>query len=176
MVINELLSSPIYLIAQGFGFCGMLTSIISQQFKLREKILIFFIIANLFNAIHFYLLGAMTGVALATIGALRFGVAIKSTSKYWLYIFLIINTIAAYFTFEGILLTGVSYLAATFIIISSFIKSDHGMRLTIILGGLGWLIYGVLITSIIAVIANGLFLVSSILGWYRHSYKILKHI
>jgi len=91
-------------------------------------------------------------------------------------LFLIVNTIAAYLMFEGIALTGVSYLAATFIIISSFIKDDSTMRLTIIIGALGWLVYGILISSIIAIIANIMFLTSSIVGWYRHSYKIPKHI
>lgn len=170
------INSPLYLAAQLFGLISVVISVVSQQFKLREKILIAFIFANLFNAVHFYLLGAMTGLALAIIGAFRFGIAIKSTSKIWLYIFLAINTVAAYLMFEGLALTGVSYLAATFIIISSFLKNDSAMRLTIIVGALGWLIYGVLIGSIIAIVANLLFLASSIIGWYRHSYKIPKHI
>jgi hypothetical protein len=176
MAIQELLSSPVYLVAQFFGICSMIISIGSQQLKLRGKILIAFIFANIFNAVHFYLLGAISGVALAIIGAFRFGIAIKSTSKIWLYIFLIINTLAAYFTFENIILTGTSYLAATFIVLSSFITKDSQMRIAIILGGLGWLVYGILIGSIIAIIANTLFLSSSIIGWYRHSYKIQKHI
>lgn len=170
------INSPLYLAAQLFGLISVVISVVSQQFKLREKILIAFIFANLFNAVHFYLLGAMTGLALAIIGAFRFGIAIKSTSKIWLYIFLAINTVAAYLMFEGLALTGVSYLAATFIIISSFLKNDSAMRLAIIVGALGWLIYGVLIGSIIAIVANLLFLASSIIGWYRHSYKIPKHI
>lgn len=170
------INSPLYLAAQLFGLISVIISVASQQFKLREKILIAFVFANLFNAVHFYLLGAMTGLALAIIGAFRFGLAIKSTSKVWLYTFLVINTVAAYLMFEGIALTGVSYLAATFIIISSFLKNDSVMRLAIIIGALGWLVYGVLIGSIIAIVANLLFLASSIIGWYRHSYKIPKHI
>jgi len=172
----ELLNSPIYLLAQFFGLCSIIISLISQQFKLREKILIAFIFANLFNAVHFYFLGAISGLVLAIIGALRFGIAIKYNSKRWLYIFLIINSIAAYFMFEGVALTGTSYLAATFIILSSFLKNDSAMRIAIIIGALGWLIYGFLISSIIAIVANVLFLASSLIGWYRHSYKISKHI
>jgi len=83
----ELLSSRIYLFAQLFGLCSVIISVVSQQFKLREQILIAFIFANLFNAVHFYLLGAMTGLALAIIGAVRFAIAIKSVSKVWLYFF-----------------------------------------------------------------------------------------
>ena len=45
----ELLNSPIYLLAQFFGLCSIIISLISQQFKLREKILIAFIFANLFK-------------------------------------------------------------------------------------------------------------------------------
>lgn len=150
----------------------MIASIWSQQFKKRETILIFFIIANLLNAVHFFLFNALTGTAMATIGAARFGVAIFSTSKWWLALFLVINTVATYFLFEGILLSGTSYLAATFIIISSFLKSDHWMRMSIILGSFGWLVYGVLIGSLIGIISGALFLGSSIIGWYRHVYVL----
>lgn len=176
MINLEIFSSPLYLLAQLFGLISFVISTVSQQFKLREQILVAFIFANLFNAVHFYLLGAISGLALAIIGAFRFAVAIKSVAKSWLAFFLIVNTIAAYFLFESILLTGVSYIAATFIILSSFVKSDSLMRIIIIFGALGWLSYGILIGSVIAIFSNFVFLLSSVAGWYRHSYKVNQHI
>jgi hypothetical protein len=165
------LYSKTYLIAQLFGLLAMLVSITSQQFKSRKKLLILFIISNLLNSAHFLLLSAMSGFVLAIIGAVRFGVSIFSTKKYWLILFLIINTIAVPFIFEGFLLSGIAYLAATSIIISTFLKSDNLMRICIIIGALGWLIYGILIGSVIAIISNAFFLISSIIGWYRYIYK-----
>lgn len=168
IMFSELITSPVYLVAQAFALLATIASVVSQQFKQRQKILIAFIVGNILNGIHFFLLGAYTGTAMAAIGAVRFGVAIKSMHKFWLYLFLVVNTVATYFVFEGWLLSGVSYTAATFIILSSFLKSDNLMRLMLILGGTGWLIYGVLINSIVAIIANCLFLASSIIGWWRH--------
>jgi hypothetical protein len=172
MIENIDLYSKTYLIAQGFALVAMIASIISQQFKNRCWILIFFIIGNLLNAIHFLLLTAMTGFVLAIIGAARFTVSIFSTNKLWLWLFLLINTIVLYFIFEGALLSGTAYVAATAIIISTFLKSDHLMRVCIIVGALGWLVYSILIGSIIAIVSNGVFLLSSIIGWYRHVYKV----
>jgi hypothetical protein len=167
-------TSDTYLIAQLFGLIGMLVAIFSQQFKGRKPILLCFIVANLLNAIHFFLLSAMTGVVLAVIGAVRFFVSMFSIKKAWLVFFLIVNTLVLPFVFEGWLLSGTAYLAATFIIISTFLESDHAMRIAIIIGASGWLLYGVLIESIIEVVANAFFLISSILGWYRHVYSAKK--
>ncbi|MDF2379048.1 MAG: YgjV family protein [Candidatus Gracilibacteria bacterium] len=157
-----------YLISQILAALAMIVNISSQQYKARKKMLLAFIAGNLLNSIHFLLLGAMTGFVLALIGVVRFTVSIYSTDKRWLIVFLLINSAAVPFVFEGYLLSGVSYIAATFIIISTFLESDHWMRVVIILGSLGWLIYGILIGSLVAIISNGFFLGSSIVGWYRH--------
>ena len=134
-------------------------------------LLVLFIVANLLNAVHFQLLGAITGMAMALIGAVRFGVNIFSTNKLWLAFFLLINTAATYLVFEGWVLSVTSYLAATFIILSTFLTSDHWMRISIILGAFGWLVYGILIGSVVAVISGATFFISSITGWYRHIYR-----
>ena len=160
----------IYILAQAFGLASMLVSIWSQQWKDRKMMLILFIVSNLFNAGHFYLLNALTGAAMSFIGAARFGVSIFSIHKAWLVTFLIINTIATYMFFEGIVLSGTSFFAATFIILSSFLKSDHWMRVSIILGSFGWLVYGGLIGSIIAIFSGAFFFLSSVIGWYRYVY------
>lgn len=164
-------TSNTYIIAQVFALASMIVSLWSQQCRTRIMLLVLFIIANLLNAAHFQLLGAMTGVAMALIGAVRFGVSIVSTGKLWLVFFLIVNTIATYIVFEGWLLSGTSYLAATFIILSTFLRSNHWMRVSIILGAFGWLAYGVLIGSVVATISGAAFFISSCVGWYRHVYR-----
>jgi|GEM_PF-1564773 len=165
-------TSNTYILAQALALLSMIASVWSQQFKKREMLLVFFIIANLLNAGQFLLLSAFTGAAMSIIGAVRFGVSIFSTHKLWLVLFLVINTVATYFVFEGYILSGTSYLAATFIIISTFLKSDHWMRVAIILGSFAWLVYGVLVASPMFAISSAAFLVSSIVGWYRHVYQL----
>lgn len=164
-------TSKTYLISQAFALLAMIVYVVCQQYKRREPILVGFIIGNLLNAIHMFLLGAATGTALSIIGAIRFSVAIFSQHRIWLFIFLLINTIVTWYIFEGYILSFTSYIGATFIIFSSFLKSDHWMRITMILGGIAWLIYGILVGSIVAIIANGLFVISSAIGWYRHIYR-----
>ena len=167
-------TSPTYIIAQVFALASVLVSVWSQQYKTRTMMLVLFIVGNLLYAAHFLLLGAITGAALSLVGAVRFGVNIFSTNKLWLVIFLLINAIVTYFVFEGWILSGTSFLAATFIIFSTFIKSDHWMRVSIILGTAGWVVYGILIGSVVSIIGSGVFLISSIVGWYRHVYLAKK--
>lgn len=163
-------TSGSYLLAQLFGLLAMLVFIVSQQCKKRETLLTYFIVGNLLNAVHFLLLNALTGAVMATIGAVRFGIGIISTSKYWLAVFILINTVATYFVFEGWLLSGTAYLSVTCMILSGFIRSDYWMRIAIIAGTVGCIVYGILIGSIISIIANTIFLISSSTGWYRHVY------
>jgi len=162
--------SGTYILAQVLALLSMVVSAWSQQCKKREKLLIFFIIANLLNGGQFLLLGALTGAVMSIIGAVRFGVSIFSTNKLWLALFLVINTVATYLVFEGYILSGTSYLAATFIIISTFLKSDHWMRVAIIIGSSAWFVYGILVASPMFAISSAIFLASSITGWYRHVY------
>ena len=168
------LTSKTYLLSQAFAIMAMIVYMASQQYKKRQSILVGFVLGNILNAIHMILLGAMTGMTLALIGAVRFTVAIFSTHKGWLVFFLAINTIATYFVFEGYLLSLTSYLGATFIIISSFLESDNHMRICMILGGIAWTVYTILVSSIIGTVANSLFVVSSLLGWYR--YRNIKQV
>lgn len=149
----------------------MAVYVVSQQYKNRQGILFGFIVGNLLNAVHMLLLGAIAGTVLAIIGSLRFAIAIYSMHRNWLYFFLLLNTVITYYVFEGYLLSLTSYAGATCIIVSSFLKSDHWMRVAMIFGGTLWMLYGILVGSIIAVFANALFVISSIIGWYRHVHS-----
>ncbi len=161
------ITSPTYLAAQAFAFISMTIAISSQQYKNRKAVLLSLSLANGFNALHFLWLEAITGLALAIIGVIRFFIAIYSTKTYWLIIFLLINTIATILVFEGIILSGTSYAAATLIIVSSFLKNDHHMRATLILGTVGWLLYAVMVGSIVSIVACSFFIVSGLIGWHK---------
>lgn len=167
-------TSSTFILAQFLALLSTIVSVWSQQCKKREMLLVCFIIANLLNAGQFLLLSAFTGALMSIIGAVRFGVNIFSTNTLWLVLFLVINTVATYFVFEGFLLSGTSYFSATFIIISTFLKSDNLMRVSIILGSFGWLIYGILIASPVFALSSAAFLTSSLIGWYRHVHLAKK--
>jgi hypothetical protein len=94
-------TSNTFIFAQALALLSTIVSVWSQQCKRREMLLVFFIIANLLNAGQFLLLSAFTGAVMSIIGAVRFAVNIFSTNRLWLVLFLVINTVATYFVFEG---------------------------------------------------------------------------
>ncbi|MDP7454708.1 MAG: YgjV family protein [Candidatus Peribacteraceae bacterium] len=57
-------TSNTFILAQALALLSMIASVLSQQFKKREILLIFFIIANLLNGGQFLLLGAFTGATM----------------------------------------------------------------------------------------------------------------
>jgi hypothetical protein len=164
--------STAYLFSQVLAFIAMVIYIVGQQHKGRNAILMSFVVGNLFNAAHFLLLGAMTGVAMAVIGAVRFAVSIFSIHRLWLAFFLVVNTVALYLFFETPALSLTAYTGATFVIISSFLKSDSWMRVFVIIGAFIWMVYAVLVGSIVEVIANAFFWCSGVVGWYRHVHLV----
>lgn len=60
-----------FILAQICGVIILVLTVISVQFKTKEKILIFQIIANIIVAIQYFLLNAMTGGVIAIINTIR---------------------------------------------------------------------------------------------------------
>ena len=60
-----------FIIAQIIGFIVLGITVISIQFKTKEKILMCQIIANILVAIQYFLLNALTGGVIAVINVIR---------------------------------------------------------------------------------------------------------
>ena len=60
-----------FIIAQTFGVIALILTVISIQFKTKEKIVMCSVLANIVVAIQFFLLVAITGGVISIINAIR---------------------------------------------------------------------------------------------------------
>ena len=156
-----------YFLAQIMAVGAFAVGILSQQFKSKKSVFGLLALSNFLNAGHFYLLQANAGMVLAIIGTIRFWGAIYTKSFFILLAFQIINALAIVVTFSGWALSGTAYFAASLIIASGFTDSDHLTRSLLFWGGIGWMLYGVQIGSIVAILSNAFFCASVAIGRLR---------
>ncbi len=97
-----------FMIAQICGAITLILTVISVQFKTKEKILIFQIIANIVVALQYFLLNALTGGVVAIINTIRCIVFYyykkkdKKPSIIFLAIFVAIAIISGIATWQNI--------------------------------------------------------------------------
>jgi hypothetical protein len=83
-------------------FLAMGTDFLSMQFKNRKYIFGILMISAALISIHYLLLGKITAGIIVTISVLRFFTCIWTTDKRYLYIFLVLNTLAIIFSYTEI--------------------------------------------------------------------------
>lgn len=147
----------------GFAIC---CDSLSFQFKERQKILSVLVISCVLIGSHFALLEQWTAAGLAGLSSLRFLVSIKTTSKKTMWIFITLSCLITAVTYDGYLsiLTG---LGSVFGTAGSFSKNDKHLRMFMFVGTGFWLTNNILIGSPAAVVMEGLFIGSNLLGYYR---------
>ncbi len=163
-----------YLWSQILAFIGTILYIIGPQFKKRSKIMIINVLSSILYALHYMLLESYTGAAMDGIGALRYGVSLLTLNPLLIYVFLGLNTVAVIFTFQGWLLSGAAFLAGSFAAIGTFKSKDSSMRIFLIFSSVFWLIHGIILGSIVAALTSAFFIVSGIIGYFRHEIKAKK--
>lgn len=137
--------TPYMVFAQAMGFVGMALNIVSYQRKKRRDILLLTMCGGLFYALHFFLLGTYTSVAMNLIGAARSLVYSQSDKKWaqspaWLGVFLAVFLIAGALTYEDFY----SVFAISAMILSTFslwIKKELYIRLITFPSSPMWLTY-----------------------------------
>lgn len=155
-----------FLISQcliGFAF---VSDLISFQFKVREKVLVFIVISCFFIATHLVLLNEYTGAILIYIAMVRYITSIYTTDQRLMYFFLFLIFIGTYFTYERWidLLALLSNILFNF---AAFEKTDKRLRLTMMSGTSLWIVYNILIFSPAGIALEVNFLLSNIVGYYR---------
>ncbi len=156
-----------FIISQILMFLAMGTDFLSMQFKNRKYIFGILMISAALISIHYLLLGKITAGIIVTISVLRFFTCIWTTDKRYLYIFLVLNTLAIIFSYTEIY-DLIIYLGLFVFIIWNFQKNDKKMRLLMMLGTTMVMSYNILIFSPMGAIAEWSFLVSHILWYYRY--------
>jgi uncharacterized membrane protein YiaA len=147
-----------------------LFDIASFQFKNRTLLLSALCISALLIAAHFALLDEWTAACLLVIGACRYlaGIVISNPKIKWLFYFVtVLGTVA---TFSG-LTSVLSCIASLLHTKASFSNNDKLMRWLMVIGTGVWGVHDVIVGSPVAVLIDVLFVISSIVGYYRIHIK-----
>ena len=107
-------------IAQVLGILALLAMVLSYQQKERKRLLWFQLVSTAIYGVHYYLIGAVTMVAMSGINIARSFVFSKNDTKWgrsriWLYLFLAITLVSGIWTWEGPL--SLLVMAATLLLI-----------------------------------------------------------
>ena len=92
--------------AQVLGILALLAMVLSYQQKERKRLLWFQLVSNAIYGVHYYLIGAMTMVAMSGINVARSFVFSKNDTKwgksrFWLYLFLAVALVGGIVTWSG---------------------------------------------------------------------------
>ncbi len=175
LTVPFIISQVFMLIAMGFDF-------LSLQYKKREYTFLCLIVsASLISAHYFFLNKIMAGL-IVTVSVLRFITCYFTTKKKYLIIFLVLNTIVLYFTYKEPA-DLIFYIGLFIFIIGNFQKNNQRMRKIMMVGTSLIIVYNAIIISPMGVIAEGAFLTSNFIGYYRHyirkgkkeKTKVLRH-
>lgn len=121
------------------------------------------------------LLDHWTASALGLIAAMRFATSIFSTSKVFMYFFIVLTWIVSFATYEGVLsILGCG--GSTFGTLASFCKVDRQLRQLMFVATCLWIVHNFLAGSPGAVILEIVFISSNVIGYYRFYIRPEKQI
>jgi hypothetical protein len=144
----------------------MLFDFLSFQFKDRKKTMLCLVVSSCFIATHYLLLNQLSSGVIVYFSAVRFLVAYFSTNKKRLFLFIGLNTISLFFTYNApidLLL----YIGVSFVIIGNFQEDNKLMRKLMMCGTALAVLYNILIPSPMGALNEAIFLTSNFIGYRR---------
>lgn len=162
-----------FIVAQIIGGIVLILTIVSVQFKTKEKILLCQIIANILIAIQYFLLNALTGAVVSIINVVRciiFYFYKKKNMKpsiIFLIIFIIIAIISGIFTWQSIY----SIIPIIAAIIFTYGLWQDNVTITKICTGItaaNWSIYNLIVAAYAGAIQSIAECISSIIAIIRN--------
>lgn len=162
-----------FALSQIFASISFIFGLASMQFKSRRSILLCLIVSVTFNSVHFYYLGRPEPSALLLLIGLRFLVAVFTTDRKVMFIFLVFNIITFALTFTSLLslLTLVGTMLGTY---GSFQPVERQVRLYFMGGNICWLTHNIAAWTPVGILMETAFLISSLIGFWRHFGSPLK--
>lgn len=145
---------------------AFLTDFVSFQFKDRKKILLFLCVSAALISAHYFLLGRNTAGLLVSISILRFVTSYFSTRKVWMFSILGVTLLGFVYTYASSL-SFLILIALMLITIGAFQKEDKYLRILMMGGTILVIVYNAIIFSPMAVLLEGSFFVSNLIGYYR---------
>ena len=113
------------------------------------------------------LLGQWSAASLLLLASMRFVVSIWLVRRILMWFFMGLACAAALATYQGAL-SLIGLLASLLQTRAAFCPDDRQLRRWMLLGTLCWLGNNLLVGSPVAALMEGLFLVSNLVGYYRH--------
>lgn len=166
----------VFILAQICGFIALILTVISVQFKTKEKIVMCSVFANLVVAIQFFLLNAITGGIISIINMIRciifyyYKKKDKTPSIIVLIVFEIIAIISGIISWQNI--WSIIPIMVTLIYTYGMWQDNiRIIRITTAIAGLGWTIYNVIVMAYIGAIQEVSQFISAIIALIKNKYK-----
>ena len=161
-----------FIIAQICGGIALILTVISVQFKSKEKIVMCFILANIAVTIQYFLLNALTGAVISILNTIRcvvFYIYKKKDLKPSLLVLLIFEIVAI---ISGILSWQNEWSIIPIIVTVIYtygLWQDNVtvIRLTTAIVGFGWGIYNIIVRAFVGAIQEFSQTISAIISLYR---------
>lgn len=165
------------IIIQLLGFIGFILLIIQFQINDRFKMLLLKTIASFFFAMHFFLLGAMTGSIMNLLAGFRSIIfQYRTTEKWadnklWLYFFIILFLIFGIITWDGYytILPMIGVSIGTF---AYWMKNPKHIRLVTIFSPPLWFIHNFIVKSYAGMLTDSLVFCSIAIAIYRYDITL----
>lgn len=165
-----------FIIAQTFGIIALILTVISVQFKTKEKIVMCSVLANIVVAIQFFLLNAITGGVISIINAIRcivFYIYKKKDLKpsiITLIIFEIVAVISGCISWQNIW-SLIPILVTVLYTYGLWQDNVKVIRITTGIVGGGWAIYDLIVRAYVGALQETSQLISAIIAIYRNKNK-----
>jgi hypothetical protein len=156
----------------GIAIC---LNILAFQFKKRRTIILLLLVSCSLVAAHFMLLDYWTAASLLLLSMTRLTVGLFTVSKKWMVLFMLAAVVLAAMTYHGWL----SVLSCSAVVLStfaSFSEKDRLMRLAFMVAACLWLVHDCFAGSPMAMGNDALFLISSLVGYYRFYVRKRRHL
>ena len=165
-----------FIIAQVFGFLGIVANVSSMQFKRRKQILVALLFLNLFSALNFVFLGTWSSTYISFFAVLEmiinylFERKKKPVPKVLVAIYILINILLGMLTFTGPL-DIVPIICAIIFCITILLKNEQHIRLAMFINQCFWLVYDVSVGAYMFAVSNVLTMISISIAIYRYNRK-----
>lgn len=165
-----------FILAQICGVIALILTVISVQFKTKEKIVMCFTWANIVVAVQYFLLGAITGAIISILNAIRcivFYLYKKKDMKPSMIVLIIFEIIAV---ISGIIswqdMWSLIPIIVTVIYTYGLWQDDIKIvRITTGMVGFGWAIYDVVVKAYMSALQKIAQLISAVISIYSNRDK-----
>lgn len=163
----------LFILAQICGIIALILTVISVQFKTKEKIVMCSVLANIVVTIQYFLLGALTGAVISVINTIRclvfyfFKKKDMKPSIIVLIIFEIVAIISGSISWQNMwsLIPIIVTVIYTYGLWQDNIKV---IRITTGIVGFGWAVYNIVVRAYVGALQETSQLISAIIALYRN--------